>query len=218
MQELNIDTLTYGNICREDISFLNEETFLDTLFSEFTSYPYPKNSSNTSKEELNELVEYTNELLADEQSLARFQQYDSDLNGSLIRFLVKYKVNKDDATHLVNALNRDCLPLLMKLKFYFQRIRPYQLAYYNKLKLFPFVSYSAHSPSYPSGHALQSQVFANVVGDKYPSLFKIVHAFAKDIQMSRLFMGLHYQSDIDFSLAIAEKIYENKEFKLKYQL
>jgi hypothetical protein len=106
----------------------------------------------------------------------------------------------------------------MKLKFYFQRVRPYQLAYYYKLKLLPFVSYSASSPAYPSGHALQSEIFAKVVGDKYPSLFKIVNAFAKDIQMSRLFMGLHYQSDIDFSLAIADKIYENKEFKLKYQL
>lgn len=218
MQELNIDNLSYGNICREDIEFLNQETFLDVLFSELTSYSYPKNSSNTSKEELNELVEYTNELLADEQSLARFQKYDSDLNGSLIGFLVKYKVKKDDAIHLVNAINRDILPLMMKLKFYFQRVRPYQLAYYNKLKLFPYVSYSANSPSYPSGHALQSQVFAHVVGDKYPSLYKIVHAFAKDIQMSRLFMGLHYQSDIDYSIVIAEKIYENKEFKLKYQL
>ena len=218
MQELNIDNLSYGNICREDIEFLNQETFLDVLFSELTSYSYPKNSSNTSKEELNELVEYTNELLADEQSLARFQKYDSDLNGSLIGFLVKYRVKKDDAIHLVNAINRDILPLMMKLKFYFQRVRPYQLAYYNKLKLFPYVSYSANSPSYPSGHALQSQIFAHVVGDKYPSLYKIVHAFAKDIQMSRLFMGLHYQSDIDYSIVIAEKIYENKEFKLKYQL
>ena len=218
MQELNLDALSYGNISREDLPFLNEQTYLDALFSELTTYLFPKNSSNTCKEELNELVEYTNELLSDEQSLARFQKYDSDLTGWLIGFLVKYRVKKDDAVSLVNAINRDCLPLLMKLKFYFQRPRPYQLAYYNKLKLLPFVSYSAHSPSYPSGHALQSEVFAKVVGDKYPSLFKIVNAFAKDIQMSRLFMGLHYQSDNDFSLVIADKIYENKEFKLKYQL
>jgi hypothetical protein len=218
MQELNLDALAYGNISREDIDFLNEQTYLDALFSELTTYSFPKNSSNTAKEELNDLVDYTNELISDEQSLARFQRYDSDLNGTLIAFLVKYRVKKDDAVHLVNAINRDCLPLLMKLKFYFQRVRPYQLAYYYKLKLLPFVSYSSHNPSYPSGHALQSQIFAKVVGDKYPSLYKIVNAFAKDIQMSRLFMGTHYQSDIDLSLVIAEKIYENKEFKLKYQL
>jgi hypothetical protein len=218
MQELNLDALSYGNVSREDLPFLNEQTFLDVLFSEFTSYSFPKNSSNTVKEELNDLVEYTNELLTDEQSLGRFQRYDSDLSGCFVNFLMKYRVKKDDAISLVSALNRDCLPLLMKLKFYFQRVRPYQLAYYYKLKLLPFVSYSASSPAYPSGHALQSEIFAKVVGDKYPSLFKIVNAFAKDIQMSRLFMGLHYQSDIDFSLAIADKIYENKEFKLKYQL
>lgn len=218
MQELNLDALVYGNICREDIDFLNEQTYLDVLFSELTTYSFPKNSSNTCKEELNDVVEFTNELLSDEQSLPRFQRYDSDLNGTLIAFLMKYRVKKEDAVNLVNAINRDCLPLLMKLKYYFQRVRPYQLAYYYKLKLLPFVSYSSNSPAYPSGHALQSQLFAKVVGDKYPSLYKIVHAFAKDIQMSRMFMGLHYQSDIDYSLVIAEKIYENKEFKLKYQL
>ena len=218
MQELNLDALAYGNISREDIEFLNEQTYLDALFSELTTYLYPKNSSNTAKDELNDIVEFTNELLSDEQSLARFQRYDSDINGVFISFLTKYRVGKEEAVSLVNAINRDCLPLLMKLKFYFQRIRPYQLAYYYKLKLLPFVSYSSNTPAYPSGHALQSQLFAKVVGDKYPSLYKIVNAFAKDIQMSRLFMGLHYQSDIDFSIVIAEKIYENKEFKLKYQL
>ena len=45
-----------------------------------------------------------------------------------------------------------------------------------------------------------------------------MHDLADKVANSRLYMGLHYQSDIDFATLVAEKIYQNKELKLKYQI
>jgi hypothetical protein len=104
------------------------------------------------------------------------------------------------------------------LKFYFQRPRPYQLAEHYKLKLFPFDSKSADSPSYPSGHALQSKLICHVLGNHFPEKFDYFERLAKDIEYSRLYMGIHYQSDVDYSLYIAEVIIRDKDFKAKYGL
>jgi hypothetical protein len=41
---------------------------------------------------------------------------------------------------------------------------------------------------------------------------------AKDIEYSRIFLGVHYPSDNDFSLYIVDTIIKDKEFKAKYGL
>jgi hypothetical protein len=40
----------------------------------------------------------------------------------------------------------------------------------------------------------------------------------KDICYSRVYLGLHYQSDIDVGIFCADKVLKNKEFKEKYKL
>jgi hypothetical protein len=119
---------------------------------------------------------------------------------------------------LVDKLLDDTLPLLIKLKFYFQRPRPYQLAQQYKLKLFPFDSRSADSPSYPSGHTLQAKLICHVLGNHFPEKFDYFERVAKDVEYSRLYMGIHYQSDVDYSLYISEVIIRDRDFKAKYGL
>ena len=60
----------------------------------------------------------------------------------------------------------DIYPLILKLKYKYQRPRPYQLAQYYKLKLFPLRSNSVGTPSFPSGHTIQSQLILGVLGQK----------------------------------------------------
>jgi hypothetical protein len=86
------------------------------------------------------------------------------------------------------------------------------------LKLFPFSSPSADSPSYPSGHVLQSALICYVLGNHFPEKFDYFQNLAKDIEYSRLFLGLHYQSDNDFALYMYDLIIRDKEFKAKYAL
>jgi acid phosphatase (class A) len=217
MQEI-IKELKYGNIRRDDYFDLQRQTYIDSLFSILTQYTFPPNDSNTTKDELNELVSTTQELAEAPEVLKEFYNYDQNFSIIIKKFLVAHEVPKDEAISLVDAVLYDIKPLILKLKYYFQRPRPYQLSYYYKLKLIAFNSVSDQTPSYPSGHALQSKVLAYVIGDKYPKLYNKINDLADKIGNSRLYLGLHYQSDIDYANIVAEKIYENKEFKLKFQI
>jgi len=217
MQEI-IKELKYGNIRRDDYFDLQRQTYIDSLFSILTQYTFPPNDSNTTKDELNELVSTTQELAEAPEVLKEFYNYDQNFSIIIKKFLVAHEVPKDEAISLVDAVLYDIKPLILKLKYYFQRPRPYQLSYYYKLKLIAFNSVSDQTPSYPSGHALQSKVLAYVIGDKYPKLYKKINDLSDKIGNSRLYLGLHYQSDIDYANIVAEKIYENKEFKLKFQI
>jgi hypothetical protein len=104
------------------------------------------------------------------------------------------------------------------LKFFHQRPRPKQLAEYYKLKLFPFLSGSADTPSFPSGHSYQAKIITEVIGNRYPKTYATMEKVFKDISYSRLYMGLHYQSDIDVGIFCGEKVLRDKAFKEKYKL
>jgi hypothetical protein len=216
--EATIKDLKFGNVRRDDYTELNRQTYLCALFSELTQYTFPSNTSQDVVQEMNELVQLTQELAESEEVQRMFYAYDENLPIVFKKFLIAHGVTKDEASSLIDSISYDINPLILKLKYYFQRPRPFQLAYYYKLKLIAFNSCSDQTPSYPSGHALQSRVFAYVIGDKYPKLYNKVNELTDKVANSRLYMGLHYQSDIDFALVVAEKMYQNKELKLKYQI
>jgi hypothetical protein len=54
------------------------------------------------------------------------------------------------------------------------------------------------------------------LGNKYVEHNDYLQKLAHDISVSRLFLGLHYSSDNDFSLIIADKILTDKNFTKKY--
>jgi hypothetical protein len=108
--------------------------------------------------------------------------------------------------------------VILKLKYHFQRPRPYQLAQHYKLKLFPFSSVSAETPSYPAGHTFQAALICHVLGNHFPEKFSYFDSLAKDIEYSRIYLGLHYPSDNDFSLYCVETIIKDKDFKARYGL
>lgn len=82
----------------------------------------------------------------------------------------------------------------------------------------PFMTLGADSPSFPSGHAIESKVLSEVLGNMYPELYVPLSKIADEVCDSRIGLGVHYQSDIDVGVYVAEKICEMKEFMIKYQL
>ena len=105
---------------------------------------------------------------------------------------------------------------MIKLKFYYNRPRPYQLANYYKLKLFPYNSYVAYTPSFPSGHTVQAYVILNVISSKYPTYHSYCKEIIDDVAYSRIYMGEHYPSDNDFAKVIGKEILKHPEFTKKY--
>lgn len=213
-----LDSITWGNPFQRHLSYLEEnQTDLEKHVPMLIKFVFPKNSSKAVREELNLLVDYIEEAKNNPEALRRYKSYDSALEKVFAKVIMDNNLG-DKGIELVDKLFDDTLPLIMKLKFHFQRPRPYQLAQYYKLKLFPFESYSADTPSYPSGHTLQSKVICHVLGNHFPHLFDYFDRLAKDIEYSRLYLGIHYPSDNDYSLYIAETIIRDKAFKSKYGL
>ena len=93
----------------------------------------------------------------------------------------------------------------------FGRLRPFQ-AHPEVQGLEP----RSTSGSYPSGHATKATLFAIVMSDLLPEKKRELWERAEDYKLSRLIMGMHYQSDLDAGArcgtAIATVMYTLPEF------
>ncbi len=215
---MNLDEIGYGNPTVQNLKIINTETYLDKAFSDLTSFSFPKNGSDATKEELNHICRMVDFAKKDERLLKGCAEYDKDVKRTYFKVMVDNGADSNKMIEVLEQIENDTLPLLMKLKFFFQRPRPFQLAYYYKLKLMPFKSVSSDSPSFPSGHAYQSKLFSEVLGNHYPEMYGILKQLHEDICLSRVAMGLHYQSDIDVGIFAAEVVLRQKEFAIKYKI
>lgn len=213
-----LDSITWGNPFQSYLPYLEKDLSpLEKHIPQLIKFTFPKNSSKGTREELNQLVDYIDTLSKEPETLRRYKAYDVSIERIFAQVIMEHDLG-EKAISMVDSLFDETLPLLIKLKFYFQRPRPYQLAEHYKIKLFPFESRSSDSPSYPSGHTLQSKLICHVLGNHFPEKFDFFENLAKDIEYSRLYMGIHYPSDNDYALFIADTIIRDKDFKQKYEL
>lgn len=209
-----INNVTYGNPVDEFLPYLKSGAY-QSVYESLRDYGFAPNDSEATQDELRELIAYQNAPeQQDENIVGRYIAYNDDI----INIFKKYAKDKIgvDLDKEIDELNEDSKFVLLKLKFHYQRPRPYQLAQYYKAKLFPYKSITAISPSYPSGHAFQARLFTELVGNKYPEHYEFLKNLTHDIMMSRLFLGLHFSSDIDFGVYCAKAIAQSKEFTTKY--
>jgi hypothetical protein len=212
------DNLVFGNPFRELLPYLKQETYLDSLIPELKSYPPPQNIDSKVVTELSELVDLTTELEANPELKDRYIYYDTEFENYIIDKLVSVGANKEEIAYTMREIHDDITPLIVKLKYYFQRIRPYQLAYYYNSALYPFGTKASDTPSYPSGHTVQSKVYCEVLGNIYPKYYNALQELAEDISKSRQYLGVHFKSDCEFGLYCAEVILNHTDFKKKYKL
>ena len=212
-----LDDIVFGNPSKKYVPFLEKACAYDKHIPTLIKFGFPQNSSKATREELNTIVDYIADLEANQEHLARYKNYDHSLERVLADIISQNKFD-DKIIDIIDSLLDDSYSIICKLKFHFQRARPYQLGEAYKLKLFPFDSNSSNSPSYPSGHTLQVHLIKYVVGNLIPEKYEYLEKFASDVEYSRLYMGLNYQSDNDFALFCVETITKDKEFKQKYGL
>jgi len=210
--------LTYGNPNRALLPYIKKETFLESLLSELYSYPYPDNNSQEAVDEINQLISLTNSISSSPELVERYKIYDEDFVSYLENVLSNTGIPRQEIKDLINSMDEDIKPITIKLKYYYQRIRPNQLGHMLQMSLYPYPSVSADTPSYPSGHTIVSKVYCKVLGNKYPKFYQQLMSLAQDCSDSRMYMGLHYASDAVFGSYVADCILEHPEFKKKYKL
>ena len=105
----------------------------------------------------------------------------------------------DDITiEELNSIDNNIDPIIRFLKILFNRARPFQVDknYEN------YDSITAFSGSFPSGHSAQAQYIAKRLSEKYPEKKEKLYKIAEKCGIARVYGGLHYPSDHEFSKLI----------------
>lgn len=106
---------------------------------------------------------------------------------------------------------RDATYYFFKLKFLFNRARPYMLE--SKIK---YLERPPH-PSYPSGHSAASYVNAYIMMRVDPTLTSDFLKMAAEMAYSREVIGVHYPSDSEagkvWALRFVEELFKTEKFQ-----
>jgi len=211
----NINDIVFGNPLHAQSYALSEIHYLDTLYEPLQRYAFPANSSEETKRELNLLAARLRKLLADEDGvLTSAMSIHFHLDNYLYDEVARHGLAMDYKTY--QELSLDCLNVALKLKYYFKRPRPYQLASYYNLALFPETTDGIDSPGYPCFHYLKSLLVMHVFSD--PPSYNVYKQIATNVFNSRLDLGYNYPSDLKFSEMVFNKMIRHKGFRDKYEL
>ena len=208
-----INELTYGNPNAYQDILIREEGAYDYIANHYMQKPYPNNDGQYALKELG-LIRDEMKKLKHDKVVELSVKFDEDLSGMLIEMANKCGVANPQ--EFVQGLYDDINPIIMKLKYFYNRIRPYQLANILSFSLNPMPTVSAQSPSYPSGHTVQAFVFAEILSFRYPDKEDMLMQFADKCSKSRLIMGVHFPSDEIFGKQLSAGIVKDENFKAKY--
>ena len=118
------------------------------------------------------------------------------------------KFVKDYDKKIAARLIKDSAPVILELKKYHNRKRPYEL----DKKLSAFVMKSMKTPSYPSGHSVQGVLIGNALKMKYgKSAFMKT---AKNISYSRRVAHAHYKSDSKMGEELGNSMFKHIKNKI----
>ncbi|MDA7670331.1 phosphatase PAP2 family protein [Akkermansiaceae bacterium] len=208
-----INELTYGNPNAAQDILIREEGAFDYIANHYMQKPYPNNDGQYAFKELSSIREDMKKLQHD-KVVELSVKFDEDLSGMLIETADKCGVS--NPSKFIEELYKDINPIIMKLKYFYNRVRPYQLANILSYPLNPMPTISAQSPSYPSGHTVQSRVFAEILSFRYPDQQDMLMKFADKCSQSRIIMGVHFPSDGIFGKQLSDGIILDENFKAKY--
>lgn len=201
--------LKYGNPQKYQLDKMNKGSELyssvkDTeLWKGWTSNIPPLQSSEEVKKSIEELILIGSSQT--EEDLEFVKDAEHDMKGLFIKFLKLNgadSITKEDIKEITDQLD----PITYNLKYSFNYPRPYQLAAQLELSLYPSQSTDACSPSYPSGHSIDSFVIGGLIGKKIPQLRNEVEKLSEKISRSRLQGGIHFPFDAEFGRQIADDI------------
>lgn len=215
--ELNINDIAFGNPTFAQRQLIAKTSYLDKLFDQMVGTPIPFNNSDITKGELNQLVERLTDIIdpLNEEHFQRYLYADQNLSQFLVNNIKSKNLN---LIELITQISEDINPLIMKLKFRYNRPRPAQLAHYYKLNLFPCNLSKIDTPSFPSRTIVLSNLVCEIAGNRVPALYDSIQNIKEFIITSRSYLGVNYVTDIEFSNQITEAILTDSDFTKKYKI
>ena len=172
--------------------------------------PHTPPHENDSRQTLNEL-KYLQSIEADSD----FIKEHDDVTKVYKQLLEHHDSLTTKTSKVVDTLIDESRKFIMNAKYKYNRPRPYQVAEFYGMDLNGVELDSMKTPSYPSGHATQGYLVAEVLKGMLPHLGMELDALAEDIAFSRIVAKAHYPSDKDFGKKVAKIIYQSFGKSLK---
>ena len=128
-------------------------------------------------------------------------------------------------TSYIDRFGLSLIPIIVKIKDYYNRPRPFETAQKLGLDISFDDLETAKSPSYPSGHTIQAYVVALKLSEQFPEFEEELLSIAEIISQSRIDRGVHFPTDIEYGREVAYDLYdqikeglggETPRFKLVY--
>ena len=209
MTESKIDKLVW-----KEKPLKKHEKRMEKDFGVFEGFPIkdfmnkkpPKNSSEESMDEL---------MLLD--SLPVIEDFVKTTDDIFDHFKPYFKKNKLELPEKeLKDILKNTSPIILKLKYHYNRPRPQQLANEKGLDFHQQPLESSRTPSYPSGHSTQGRLLAHILSDKHPKHETEIKKLGNEIGTGRLVAKVHYPSDDLFGKELGDALYkfwksDNKE-------
>ena len=206
---ISLNQLAYGQATIEERMMIDSGTEFEKHVKVFQNDPYPENISPAAKQELYEIVSKVDKLTNEEWRKRCFfidRQLGKYLSGYAQKAgISQFKSIFEQVNHLY--LNS----LMYQTKYYYNRLRPNQLAYYLKIGLTSANTRTGHTPSYPSGHTFQAHFYTKLISDVMNIPWD--DEATREVAASRMSMGIHYKTDNDFAIKISEYLLDTDEYK-----
>lgn len=123
-------------------------------------------------------------------------KYDDEFDWAFKKVVEEAGLEYDEV--YFKQLIKEAASITIRLKYKFNRPRPFQLGPVLGIDVTKYQSSTAKTPAFPSGHTTQSVLVACVLSEKYPELKDKLMKVAEKVSLSRVVGGHHYPSDIKY--------------------
>ena len=164
----------------------------------YKNMPPPENESDTTEEE----IEYLEDIPVDKNLVDSADELRKHFTKFLTPKGLEYP--KQEMKEVMQGVKA----IILILKYYYNRPRPWQIAQAKGLELNSETLQSSSSPSYPSGHATQGRFVARYLSDLYPEYRNELMQIGDDIAFSRNMAKVHYPSDSKFGKMLGDDMYD----------
>ena len=176
------------------------------MFKDFDTKPFkkkkpPLDSGYTTRTEINELKKIPLK--------KAFVKKNDDIEAAFKK-IAKDNNIKDYDKNIAAKLIKESAPVILELKKYHNRPRPYEL----DKNLTAFKMKSMETASYPSGHSVQGVLIAKVLGDKHPKAKSAFTKTGENISYSRRVARAHYKSDSKVGEELGNSMYKHIKNKI----
>jgi len=157
-------------------------------------YQPPSNDSSITLDE----IKYLSSIIKNEEMVLKFDE---------VKESFKVYAEKLGIYDYIKKIEHESVKYILELKYKYNRPRPYQIAEFYGIDLNGTELKSMKTPAYPSGHAIQGYLIADIMSKHDPSNTEVYQKLGEDIAQSRIIAKAHYPSDKEYGKKVANVLF-----------